>query len=200
VREYDEKVFIPQWYCFQPRQVCFDESGAWWIPDTLPQGEKPQVLVTHDESTFNINDSKRQRWVVNGKSPLRPKSKGKGIVVSLLLTPSGVLQVRTTVPDTELLKDLMRPMLDGKPVREAMQYLQYGKDNYWTRDKMADQATQVAAKIFPYAFPCCQALFAFDNASNRSCCSHNAVVRSRMNLNPESKQLLTHESFAHCLN
>jgi hypothetical protein len=60
VREYCEKVFIPQWYGFQPRLVCFDASGAWWIPDTLPQGEKPLVLVTHDESTFNANDGKQQ--------------------------------------------------------------------------------------------------------------------------------------------
>jgi hypothetical protein len=116
VREYHEKVFIPQWYTFQPRLVCFDESGAWWIPDILPQGEKPLVLVTHSESTFNANDGKRQLWMFNGKPPLRPKSKGKGIMVSAFLTPNGVLQVPTAVPDTELLKDPMWPMLDGKPV------------------------------------------------------------------------------------
>jgi hypothetical protein len=81
-----------------------------------------------------------------------------------------------------------------------MQYLKYGKDNYWTGDKMADQATQIAAKIFPYAFPGCQALFEFDNASNHSCFAHNALVASRMNLNPGGKQPLMCETFAHCLN
>jgi len=121
-------------------------------------------------------------------------------MVSAFLTPNGVLQVPTAVPDSELLKNLMWPMLDGKPVREAMQYLEYGKDNYWTGDKMADQATQIAAKILPYAFPGCQALFAFDNASNHSCFARNALVASWMNLNPGGKQLLMRETFAHCLN
>jgi hypothetical protein len=56
MREYRDKMFIPQWYGIQPRLVYFDESGAWWIPDTLPQGEKPRVLFTLDESTFNANN------------------------------------------------------------------------------------------------------------------------------------------------
>jgi len=46
-----------------------------------------------------------------------------GIKVSAFVTPNGVLQVPTAVPDTKLLNDLMWPMLNGNPVREAMQYL-----------------------------------------------------------------------------
>jgi len=65
---------------------------------------------------------------------------------------------------------------------------------------MADQATQIAAKIFPYAFPVCQALFAFDNTSNHGYFARNTLVASRMNLNHRGKQLLMHETFAHCLN
>ena len=87
VRDYPQKVFIAQCYGSQPRLVRFDESGAWWIPDTLPPGEKPLILVTHDESTFNATDAKRQLWIFNAKPPLRPKSNGKGIIVSGFLTP-----------------------------------------------------------------------------------------------------------------
>jgi hypothetical protein len=65
---------------------------------------------------------------------------------------------------------------------------------------MADETTQIVAKVFPYAFPGCQALFAFDNALNHSCFAHNALVASRMNLNPGGKQPLMCETFAHRLN
>jgi len=65
---------------------------------------------------------------------------------------------------------------------------------------MADLATQSAAKVFPYAFPGCQALFAFDNASNHSGFACNALVASQMNLNPGGKQQLIREMFARCLN
>ena len=105
VREYRQKVFIQQWYGFHPPLICFDESGAWWIPDTLPQREKPLLLVTHHESSFNANDEMRQLWMFNGKHLSQPKSKGKGIMVSAFLTPNGVLQVPSAVPDTELPKD-----------------------------------------------------------------------------------------------
>jgi hypothetical protein len=56
--------------------------------------------------------------------------------------------------------------IEGKPVREGLQDLEYGKDNYWTGEKMVEHTTRVAIPIFKYAFPDCEALFAFDNASN----------------------------------
>jgi hypothetical protein len=51
------------------------------------EGEEPLVFITHDESTFNANDGKRKIWGVEGTNPLRPKGKGKGIMISGFLTP-----------------------------------------------------------------------------------------------------------------
>ena len=48
---------------------------------TLPQGERKIVVVTHDESTFYAYDSRRSIWVEKGEMPLRPKGKGRGIMV-----------------------------------------------------------------------------------------------------------------------
>jgi hypothetical protein len=42
-------------------------------------------LVTHDESTFDANDSKSYSWMKAGTEWLKPKSKGKGIMVSEFL-------------------------------------------------------------------------------------------------------------------
>ena len=49
------------------------------------------MIVTHDESTFNANDGQHQMWIEGEKLPLRPKGKGKGIMVSDFLIPIGRL-------------------------------------------------------------------------------------------------------------
>ena len=81
VREYRDNVFVPQWSELSTRFVKFQEDGTWEKPQ-LPDGIKPLVLVTHDESTFNANDGRRSCWMENGKQPIRPKGQGKGIMVS----------------------------------------------------------------------------------------------------------------------
>ncbi|KAA8914313.1 hypothetical protein FN846DRAFT_758996, partial [Sphaerosporella brunnea] len=123
--------------------------------------------------TFNANDGKRKVWMENGKQPLRPKTKGKGIMISAFLTPGGIL----------------------KPVREAIEYLEYGKNNYWTGDKMVQQAIESALPIFRYAFPRCQGLWAFDNATNHNSFHPKALVASRMQLAPGGKQPEMKEGF-----
>jgi hypothetical protein len=132
-----------------------------------------------------------------GHQPLRPKTKGKGIMVSGFLTPGGRLRVPDTIPDSELLKDPMWVLVDDKPIRDAMWLLEYGKDNYWTGDKMIWHTMRIAVPIFRYAFPGCQALFAFDNASNHCAFADDALLASRMNLSPGGKQAKLREGFDH---
>jgi hypothetical protein len=52
--------------------------------------DRPIVLITHDESIFSANDGRHQAWIEDGSTFLRPKGKGKGIMVSdfLLLESS----------------------------------------------------------------------------------------------------------------
>lgn len=199
VVEYRQKVFIPRWREFEKRLVIFDEDGNWKPPSSLLPGEKPLVLCTHDESTFNANDGKRAIWMEKGKPPIRPKGRGKGIMVSGFLTPGGVLSIPESISDAELLRNEVDwPLLpDGKPVRCGLQLLEYGKDNYWNGDKMVDHAVKVAARIFPYAFPGCQGLFAFDNASNHCAFAADALVASKMNLKPGGAQPLMRPGYIH---
>lgn len=96
-------MFLPTWRELSRRMVIFREDGSWEKPPGLRQDEKPLVLVTHDESTFNSNDGKRSVWMENGKQSLRPKGRGKGIMVSGFLTPGGILKVADDVPEEELL-------------------------------------------------------------------------------------------------
>jgi hypothetical protein len=68
--------------------------------------------------------------------------RGKGIMISGFLTPGGILKVPDHLSDEELLSDPTWPKDGtGKPVREALHYFEYGKDNYW---KMVEHTARVA--------------------------------------------------------
>ena len=192
VVNYRSTQFIPRWREYERRLVVFDEKGNWTSPPTLLPGERPLVLVTHDESSFNSNDGKQYIWARKGEQPIRPKGRGKGIMVSGFLTPRGILAVPDAVSDQELRNAHPEWNSDEnqKLIRDSLKLHEYGKDNYWTGDKMVDHAVKEVALIFPYAFPGCQALFAFDNASSHCCFAEDALIASKMNLSPGGKQPL----------
>ena len=60
---------------------------------------------------------------------------------------------------------------------------------------MTDQAVNLATQIFSYAYSDCQALFAFDNASNYACFFENALLAKRINLVIGGKQLCMRDGF-----
>lgn len=45
------------------------------------------IVIIHDESIFSANNGRRQAWIREGNAILRPKGKGKGIMVSDFLLP-----------------------------------------------------------------------------------------------------------------
>jgi hypothetical protein len=148
------------------------------------------VFITHNEFTFNANDGKHQYWLKNGEQKLRPKGRGNGIMVLGFLTPSGILRVPDHISDEELLNNFSWPRNnEGKPIPEAIEYLEYGKGNCSTGEKMLKHTKEIVIFIFNYAFPNCQVLFAFDNLSNHSSFAPDALLVSRMNLFPGGKQL-----------
>src|SRR5690349_9869212 len=52
------------------------------IPTGLPEGQRPLLFYTHDESTFYANDGQRMIWHPKGEMPLRKKGRGRSIMVS----------------------------------------------------------------------------------------------------------------------
>ena len=200
VVKYRNDVFLKAWTKASRRFVTFKEDGSWEMPSDLQPGEKPLVLVTHDESTFNANDGKRRLWSQEGEQPLRPKGKGKGIMVSCFLTPGGILTVPAHIPDAQLLADSTWLRDDeGVPVRQAIKYLEYGKDNYWTGEKMVEH-TEFAIKMLKLAFPGCEGLYAFDNASNHCAYAPDALIATKMNLGPGGKQPVLRDGWDHVQN
>jgi hypothetical protein len=52
---------------------------------TLGQGERPLILITHDESCFSSNDGQNFIWLDENNKPIRPKGSGRSIMVSAFL-------------------------------------------------------------------------------------------------------------------
>lgn len=208
VVRYRQEVFIPQWLSAREKCLAYNpERNEWEFPKLRVHSflPRPMVLVTHDESTFNANDGTRQGWTKIGQQPLRPKGRGRGIMVSAFLSPAGILRVPETYPDERLSSIPDWPHTQtGKPIREAVEYLEYGPDRYWDGDRMVEQTIKVALRIFEIAFPGCQALLAFDNASNHCSFAPDALLASKMNLGPGGKQAFlrdgAHNGLKHKMN
>lgn len=178
----DRQEFLAKFKQFEPRLARWDENGNLEGGEAPPDAGRWLVIVTHDESTFQVNDGRRHIWLQEGGDPLRPKGLGRGIMVSDFLTPNGRLAVPEDIRD-DILATLNLP-------REAAIMLEYGKGDYWTGEKMAAQTLEVALPIFELAFPSnkFQGLFLFDNATNHRMLADDALDARKMNLKPGGKQ------------
>jgi len=112
---------------------------------------------------------------------LKPKSKGKGIMISEFLCAA---VGRLSYYDHE----------KGMRVY-ATEVIKYGSgkgdDGWWNAEKMVQQSKK-AIEVFNKAFPNDIAVFAFDNSSSHACKAPDALVASRMNLGSGGKQPVMH--------
>ena len=111
-------------------------------------------------------------------------------MVSGFLILGGRLAGPDTITNVEL---AARPL----PRWYATEYSVYGKDKYWRGDDIVDHTVKVAIPIFNAAFPSCQAVFLFDNASNHSSYAADALRVKKMNQHPGGKQSILCEGFMH---
>jgi hypothetical protein len=181
VVEYHDKVFLPAWLAIRNSlREWMDEVE---IPKTPPPGKR-RILVTHDESTFNANDDNAYSWKKKGTQPLKKKGRGKGLMVSEFLSASCG---RLSYLDPET----------GE--REyAMEIIKYGSaasdEGWWNSECMLAQVINKVIPIFEKAYPDHIAVFAFDNSSGHACKAEDALVASRMNVNPGGKQPLMRDT------
>lgn len=166
------------------------ETGELLMPKDVPVGKKPIMLFTHDESTFNANDGIRSAWLLKGHQILRPKARGKGIMASDINTQVGRLVVPAHISDAEM-------AAAGVFRRDAVELLEYGKDNWWDSEKMCKHILDVVEPMARLVYPGCNFVFLFDNATNHSCFAENALNVTDMNLNPGGKQPVMREGFDH---
>jgi hypothetical protein len=192
--------FLDRWYEMQPyvrewEEVKEEVEGEVRVTG-LRKKEKTIlnateiILVTHDESTFSANDGRRSCWVKEGESILRPKGRGRGIMVSGFLTGSGRLRVRDEVTDDELLREGVE--------RDPTVYFQYGDkgEGYWKGEDMVQQVLDKAIPVFEKEYgKDCKACFLFDNSSNHGVFAEDALIAERMNLKFGGKQPLMRDGW-----
>ncbi|KAG0639784.1 hypothetical protein HOY80DRAFT_1072166 [Tuber brumale] len=167
------KPFMVKW------ELDIDSKPVLIFPKGLPEGQKPIVLVTHDESTFDSNDGRGYAWMKDVEPLLRKMSCGKGIIVSEFLSAGGWLQAPSwlsieDLPSFGLSSDLN---LRYSPYLATMK-VEYSSDLWWKGEDLVNQVLQVAIPIFEWVFPGCQALFLFDNATSHSAFADDALQKS----------------------
>lgn len=114
---YRQKEFIPRMDELRPRLVEYTVGNTDQEILKSRNGERPLVLVAHDEMTTQANDGPKFSWVMDGEHALKKKGVGRGQHESQVICSTvGWL-------------------------KEAGQSLEYGKnyDGYWTGEMFIKQ-------------------------------------------------------------
>lgn len=151
------------------------------ISPDLQSGQRPRVLVTHDESCFSSHDGKSTIWMDVNDRPLRPKGQGRSIMVSEFLCEChGAMKLnneqRAQYPDTPF--ETCTIILPGKQ-----------QDGYWTTANLIQQVRTKAMPIFKILHPGCDGLFLFDNSQNHRSLPPDALRASALNLSDGGKNV-----------
>ena len=137
---------------------------------------RPIIIITHDESIFSANDGRHQAWIPKDSAFLRPKGKGKGIMVSDFLLPWSRLNLYS-LPKAQ--QDQLAA--SGVPL-EVTVSLEYGNDKgHWDGEKLLHQILDRAVPIAEALYPGYELLFLFDNATSHSIYADDTLRTQKMN-------------------
>lgn len=193
VVQYRQNVFLPAMKAFEPRLVRY-EVGDVEKEMIIPRAnyvERRLVLMPQDEMTSQANDIMPKMWVYQQQYMLRKKGPGRGLHQS------------------ETINSVVGWLKGGS------QTLEYGKnyEGYWTGELFVKQVrqcyiclglplilnSQLKERIIP-AFeealgPGYQALIIVDNSQGHSAYGKDALVATRMNVNPGGNQPQMHDTW-----
>ena len=156
-----------------------------------PSDRRKLVLIFHDEATYHSNDDQKWMWSEQGKQPIRPKSQGRGLMVSDFIEEhSGYLKLTDTEYDKAK---------DSHPGiwKEARQLLKIGAEyeGYWDNEKFMKQvekAIEIAEVKYPKESH--SLVFLFDHSSGHTAFSDDALNVNRMNVKPGGAQPAMHDT------
>ena len=176
VIQYRQKVFVPTLRALENRMVRWQlvetpngETLQTIYPVNLPAGVCPIVPIVHDETTSNANDGRNKVWINEDHTLLKKKSPGEGTMVTDFLFPGGRLQVPCgTIIPSLLQYQASDNCLHRLVTQFATCLITYDGETWWDGDKLVEQVLKIAIPIFGTAFPGCEALFLFDNATSHS--------------------------------
>lgn len=147
--------------------------------------QKRLVLIYHDESSFHANESQSWQWAEEDKLALRPKSQGRGLMVSDFIDEhSGFLCLSSE--EHELAK-LSQPNLP-QTARILFKFGAQG-DGYWNNEHFISQV-ETAIKIAEFKYPPSDntLVFLFDQSSGHCAFANDALLAHKMNVSDGGKQ------------
>lgn len=167
--------FLERMEIYQKRMVAYvgDFMETSIVPE-LEDGERPLILVTHDESCFGSNDGRSHCWLDENNRQIRPKGNGRSVMVSAFLCEChGILKL-----DHEL-----QAKFPNIPA-DSTELLIPGcnSEGYWKNSDLVEQLKNKAIPIFRVLHPECDGIFMFDNSQNHHAKPPDALSASKMNL------------------
>ena len=183
-------LFFKEMESLLPYLVEFNNDGT-ILPKEYPYdcaiggpNRQPIIMITHDESTFSANDSRRKIWTLEGHGILRPKGRGRGIMVSDFGLPWSRLNL-FSLPSHQ-----QEELASSGISIEAANYFGYGKmeQGYWTGEHLLDQIQAKALPIGEALYLGYELLFMFDNATSHAIYAKDALQVAQMNKGPEGQQ------------
>ena len=146
----------------------------------------PLYHIGQDGAVFKQNALPAYRWSVNGRSSLRPKSEGQGVMVSAMwcerrgfgfpLSPEEIVRVNNRRTNTEL-----RALIKDKS--PGLVFLQYGKckEGYWNGQKFQQQCIQFM-NVVKILYPTMQILLEVDHSSGHLKEQSDGLMVNAMNI------------------
>ena len=150
-----------------------------------PTAQRQLVLLYHDESCFHANEGPSWQWAEEGKLAIRPKSAGRGIMVSdFIMEHDGFLALTDGEHEHAKLRYPSIPKF-------ARVLFRYGSqsEGYWNCEKFLIQvetAVQIAEKKYPTQN--FTLVFIFDQSSGHTAYPEDALNAHRMNVSDGGKQ------------
>ena len=179
VVEYRKK-FLLRFEEYETRMTTYDGEFMQNVhpPPLDSSGQRPLVLVTHDESCFSSNDGRNFIWLDQNNRPIRPKGSGRSIMVSAFLCEChGLLKLN----ESGLLPDVP---LDSTVILKPGA----NNDGYWRNCDLVSQLKEKAIPIFKALHPDADGLFMFDNSQNHHAKPPDALNANKINLNDGGRQ------------
>ena len=149
------------------------------VMPSLAPGQRPLVLVTHDESCFSSHDGHDFVWLDDNNHPIRPKGDGRSIMVSAFLCECHGL-LRLTEDQKHKYPDIpVDATIIIKPGSNA--------DGYWKNEDLVKQLEERVFPIFKILHPDRNGLFLFDNSQNHHAKPPDALSVNIINLKDGGK-------------
>ena len=181
------KLFLRKLEIFEsthlPPPSCSDELVA--FPVGSLTASRSLVLIYHDESSFHANEGQSVMWAEEGRVPIRPKSQGRGLMVSNFVTEhDGLLQLT----DEEFEKAQQSNPSISKCAREIIKF-GAASEGYWNSERFLRQMERaIAIAREKYPRNTFNTVWLFDQSSGHCAYKEDSLNVRRMNVNPGGAQ------------